>query len=101
MKKSLLVFRTVLVACYFEKLAVMVDRNLCGYISNTGCALSLHACTENRTKFQVIVVKPSNFERRFIDKFSRGLCLDYTCSPMASQVRNLEKKVDSGAHFYC
>jgi len=30
-KKSLLVFRTVLVACYFEKLAFVVDRDICGY----------------------------------------------------------------------
>jgi len=38
-KKSLLVFRIVFVACYFEKLAFVVNRNLCGYyISNAGRA---------------------------------------------------------------
>jgi len=93
MKKSLLVFRTVFVACYFEKLAFVVDRNLCGYyISDAGRALSLHICTKNRTSFRVIVVKASNFERRFVDKFSRGLCLDFARSPMASQVMAFRKE---------
>ena len=38
--KSSLVLGTVFVLCYFEKLAFVVDRNLCGYISNVGHALS-------------------------------------------------------------
>jgi len=94
-KKSLLVFRTVFVACYFEKLAFVVNRNLCGYyISNAGHALSLHICTKNknRTSFRVIVVKPSNFEWRFVDKFSRGLCLAFARSPLASQVIAFRKE---------
>ena len=88
-RKSLLVFR-VLVACYFEKLAFVVDRNLCGYyISNAGCMLSLQICTKNRTSFRVT---SSNFEWRSVDKFSRGLCLDFARTPMTSQVMAFRKE---------
>jgi len=91
-KKSLLVLRTVFVVCYFEKLAFVVDRNLCGYYIKVGRALSLHICTINRTSFRVIEVKASNFEWRVVDKFSRRVCLDFARSPMASQIMAFRKE---------
>ena len=46
----------------------------------------------NRSGFQMIVVNASNFEQRFADKFSRGLCLNFACSPMALQVMEFRKE---------
>jgi len=60
-KKSLLVFRTVLVACYFEKLAFVIDRNLCGYYIIITVMLGTRYlytfALKNRTSFRVTVVK--------------------------------------------
>ena len=71
--------------CYCEKLVFMVDRNLCGYyIINAWRVLSLHICTKDKTSFRVIAMKASNFVWRFADESSRGLCLDFVRSLMAS-----------------
>ena len=84
-KTELFVFRIAFMTCYFEKLVIAVNRNLCGYcINNVGRTQSLHMFTKNTTSFLVIAVKASNFVGRFADKFSRGLCLDFVRSVMAS-----------------
>ena len=47
-KTELFVFMT----CYFEKLVIAVNRNLCGYcINNVGRTQSLHMFTKNKTSF--------------------------------------------------
>ena len=76
-------FRTMLMTYYIENLVIAVNRDLCGYyINSVGCMLSLHS--NNETSFCVMVKKASNFVGRFTDKFSKGLCLDFVCSIMAS-----------------
>ena len=51
-KQELFVFRTVFMTCYFEKLVIAVNRNLCGYcINNVGRTQSLHMFTKNTTSF--------------------------------------------------
>ena len=45
-------------------------------------------------------MKASKFVGRFADKFSRGLCLDFVRSVMASELRHREHEVLNGvAHF--
>ena len=45
-------FRTAFMTCYFKKLVIAVNRNLCGYfINNVGRTLSLHMFTKNKTRF--------------------------------------------------
>ena len=42
-KQNFFVFRTAFMTCYFEKLVIAVNRNLCDYyINNVGRMLSLH-----------------------------------------------------------
>ena len=51
-KTELFVFRTAFMTCYFEKLVIAVNRNLCGYcINNVGRTQSLHMFTKNKTSF--------------------------------------------------
>ena len=51
-KTQLFVFRTTFMTCYFEKLVIAVNRNLCGYcINNVGRMQSLHMFTKNKTSF--------------------------------------------------
>ena len=51
-KTELFVFRTTFMTCYFEKLVIAVNRNLCGYcINNVGRTQSLHMFTKNKTSF--------------------------------------------------
>ena len=51
-KTELFVFRTAFMTCYFEKLVIAVNRNLCGYcINNVGRMQSLHMFTKNITSF--------------------------------------------------
>ena len=43
-------FRTAFMTCSFEKLVIVVKRNLCGYYFNSvGRTLSLHIFTKNKT----------------------------------------------------
>ena len=80
--KLVYLYITVFITCYCEKL---VDGNLCGYyIINAWCVLSLHICSKNKTSFRVLAVKASTFVWRLADRFSRGLCLDFVRSLMAS-----------------
>ena len=45
-------FRTAFMTCYFEKLVIVVNRNLCGYyINDLGCTQSLQMFTKNKTSF--------------------------------------------------
>ena len=51
-KTELFVFRTAFMTCYFEKLVIVVNRNLCGYcINNVGRTQSLHMFTKNKTSY--------------------------------------------------
>ena len=46
------VFRTAFMTCYFEKLLIVVNMNLCGYyINNVRRTQSLHMFTKNKTSF--------------------------------------------------
>ena len=49
------VFRTAFMTCYFEKLVIVVNRNLCGYcINNVGHTQSLHMFTKTSLQLEHI-----------------------------------------------